>query len=191
MLCCSNPSLQQFCCAIPSDKKAQQAPYFPRGWKYYFDALENRRFPHYDGLVILAPVGNRRYQNVGSAINQNKKALDLDPHPNTFYEYVGLQEMDHIAPINSNVGIPRTSSVKREDIEEPLSRADLKEHVASANLEELAKVRCNNCLNCTRRPCKSCDSCQRNLKGGANECCVRRVRFQTTVFCTNLLFTFS
>ena len=180
-------SLQQFCCSISVDKKAQQAPYFPRGWRYYFDPIEYRRYPHYDGLGILAPNGNRKYQNIESAINHNKTKLDLDPHPSTFYDHVGLEKQDHIpavyvkssavkSRVRTSVGSSSVPSINMDD--EPITRADLKQHVPSANLEELAKERCNNCVNCTRTECKNCDSCYRNLEKNTSECCIRRVRLQ-------------
>ena len=192
-------SLQKFCCSISVDKKAQQAPYFPRGWRYYFDPIEYRRYPHYDGLVILAPNGNRKYQNIEGAINHNKTKLDLDPHPSTFYDHVGLDKMDHIAPVyvrSSSVRSKERVSVASSSVpslnmdEEPITRADLKEHVASGNLEELAKERCSDCVNCTRGECKNCDSCYRNLEKNTSECCIRRVRMDRRVLTLECFFAY-
>ena len=188
----------QICCRIPEEKKALQAPYFPKGWLFFFDAEKNTKLPDRDGLVLLAPNG-RRYQSVENAMNHNPiSILKRSPDARTFYLTVGLPSRYDDIPIggmkrrNSTGSASDSRNSKRPRSELPSSSEShatpthLNINFAPGEFEngelctpkQLFQMKCGVCEMCQKEDCKVCATCRRNSSHTCREkeVCLRKVR---------------
>jgi len=84
------------CCQQSATEKAREAPFFPVGWKFFFqdynhaEARKTNAVKESKGLVLMAP-GGKRYYSVYDAISSNK-VLRNKVHKDSFSRYVGLQQ---------------------------------------------------------------------------------------------------
>ena len=185
----------QICCEVPEDKKALQAPYFPKGWLFFFDPQMNTKLPNRDGLVVLAPNG-RRYQSVENAMNHNPTSIMARvPDARTFYVTVGLPSRFNDILVggakkrrNSSGNASEGSYRKRpkaEDVDQQdtvISHSDINFDPAMleeepCTLKQLFQMKCGTCEMCQKEDCKRCVACRRNssLTCRDKEICLRKV----------------
>jgi len=88
--------LRRICCKLSVEERALPAPFFPLGFRFYFDKepkkkVYRRTSAHdtLDGLNILLPTGTQSFYSVESILNK-KPSLKPSVDPEKFYDYVGI-----------------------------------------------------------------------------------------------------
>lgn len=179
------------CCKFPEELKAQNAFFFPMGWKFFFDPTikvkkTSAQDSKLDGLVLLSPE-RKKYYSVEGAIKVYSRVLaQIDRLPEKFYAHVGLSPLeaegskrwhgeaerpDRLEEGGSNKRrktapdipdeIAETNSVSTASSLDPSSA--VQRHLdRSLTLGELYRRRCRRCKMCTREECQKCSSCKRN-----------------------------
>jgi hypothetical protein len=203
------------CCKLPEELKAQNAYFFPIGWKFFFDPsikVKKAQDANLDGLVLLSPDG-KKYYSVEGAIKQYSRVLrQIYLLPEKFYAQVGLSPLEQEGSKRGHGEAERPdrpeeggSNKRRNTV------SDIPDEIAETNsvstasslasqryrdqqpftLEELYRRRCRHCEMCRREECQKCSSCKQNssLTRSCKDVCLRKVSaandFKVTIFAAN------
>jgi hypothetical protein len=187
------------CYKIPEELKAQNAFFFPIGWRFFFDSIKDTRnsaIPALDGLVIWGKSG-KKYFTVEAAVNHCSKELGpIDKLAEKFYAQVGLsppEEEDSKKRRGEGPERPeeRGSNKRRKTLPDEIAATHSVSTESSLDpappvqqnrdqpltLEELYRRRCKHCDRCIREECQKCASCKLNASRTrrCKEVCLRKV----------------